>query len=106
MTKAPLSHFEAVSIVGDTRVDIRIVGMPGTVASQVHGSIGRELVRLANERIDQINEEESSLDDWTRGRHEPDPDNCRFCREQVDVVKLTGITVREIEHSEPEEMGL
>lgn len=38
----------AVPTLGDSRISITIAGHPGTVAHQVHGTIGRELVDLAN----------------------------------------------------------
>lgn len=47
-------RFKAVSIAGDTRVDIAIAGLPfgGTVAHAAHGNLGRELVRLANAELE------------------------------------------------------
>lgn len=57
-TSASRARFKVIARLGDSRVDIGIEGFPGTVASEVHGNLGRELVKLANERIDQLNAEE------------------------------------------------
>jgi len=55
--------FKAFSIAGSTKVNIGFADFPGTIAHEVHGNLGRELVRLANLQLDR----ECGVEVW------PDP---------------------------------